>query len=330
MKDSAKDLLKFILRLVVSVGLLWFIFSKINFAQTKDVVSRADLNFIWQALGVFLLINVFLLTRWYILVKALDLNVRTISIVRYFFVGLFGNLFLPSSVGGDLIKIYGMCKETTFKPRVVASVLLDRLSGFAAIVIVSTLAFFGGYNYIENKFLLVPIVVLAILSLGVGAVLFNETIYGFGCSIFNKFPKIKETLMKLHYDISLLKGRRAEGYKAIAISCLSQITFSLVFFLIAKALHQDIPFIYFLIFVPFICVVSSFPSIGGLGIREMGAAYMFSKIGVDNGIAVSISLVNFLFMILVGLIGGLVYVCTLSAGRIQHPAQASGADLRKA
>ena len=132
--------------------------------------------------------------------------------------------------------------------------------------------------------------------------------------------------MRMHFDIMLLKDKQREGWKAIMLSCLSQVTLAFVFFLIAKALHQDIQIVYFLIFVPMICVVSSLPSIGGLGVREAGTVYLFSKIGVESGISVSMSLLLFLFMVTIGLIGGLVYVFTISSRRIQHCASGPSVD----
>ena len=58
--------------------------------------------------------------------------------------------------------------------------------------------------------------------------------------------------------------------------------------------------------------------------------YLFSKIGVESGISVSMSLLLFLFMVTIGLIGGLVYVFTISSGRIQHCASGSGVDAESA
>jgi uncharacterized membrane protein YbhN (UPF0104 family) len=99
---------------------------------------------------------------------------------------------------------------------------------------------------------------------------------------------------------------------------VGQIVYSLNLYLIAKALGQDLPIIYFLIFSPIICVVSVVPSIGGLGVRELGAVYLFGKIGVDSGIAASITLIIFIFMVIVGLIGGIIYVFTIPDRRIQR------------
>jgi len=306
------------------VALLYYIFSKIDMEKTKAVLRSAEIIYIFYAFLTFIVINIIILVRWRIYIKALDIDASTLDITRYYLVGLFGNLFLPSAIGGDLIKIYGLCKGSNQKARVVASVLLDRLSGFASIVIVAVTSFVVGYKYIQNAFLLVPIAVMAFCSFGIAAVLFNEKIYSFGCRVFNGFPKIKNNLMKLHYDIMLLNDKRMEGVKAIGLSCLSQVTFAFTFYFTARALNQDISIIYFLIFVPLICVASSVPSIGGLGVREAGTAFLFAKVGVDSGISVSMSLISFLFMVVVGLIGGAVYVITLHSGRLQYSPSDAG------
>jgi len=329
LNEKTKNLLSFILRFGLSLALLVYVFSKIDLAKTAEVLKTADLTYIIFAAIVFLIVNAILLYRWFIFIKALDLSASGKNVIFHYFYGLFGNLFLPTGIGGDILKAVGLCKTSTQKPRVIASILLDRLSGFASIVIVAVLAFVFGYKYINDNSLLIPIVLMGSVSLMIVATLFNESAYSFFCQIFNRFPRFKNSLMTMHYDIALLKEshKSKEGGKAILLSCVSQMIFAFSYYLVAKALHQDIAMIYFLIFVPIICVVSSFPSIGGLGVREVGAAYLFGKIGIESGIAVSLTLINFLFMIAVGLIGGVLYVTTLSTGRVQHHLPDAGVEV---
>jgi uncharacterized membrane protein YbhN (UPF0104 family) len=241
--------------------------------------------------------------------------------------GLFGNVFLPTAIGGDIIKAVGLCKNSIQKPRVVASILLDRVSGFASMAIIAVTAFLVGRKYVNNDTLIIPIALMGGISVIVAAVLLNERIYSFGCRIFNGLPRFKKSLMTMHYDIALLKEghKYIEGIKAILLSCLSQAVFASTFYLTAKALHQDIAVIYFLIFVPIICVVSALPSIGGLGVRDYGTTTLFALIGVDSGIAFSMSLISFLFMVMVGAAGGILYVYKISTGRLQHYTPDAGA-----
>jgi uncharacterized protein (TIRG00374 family) len=316
----------FILRFGFSAGILWFIFSKIDMGGTIELIKTAEINYILLSLAIFLLLHAFLLVRWSIFMQAMNLKFRVLTAARYFFIGLFCNLFLPTAIGGDIVKAAGIARETHNKTAVVASVLLDRLSGFAGIVIVAVTAFVLGFGIIRNIYLGIPVLILALGCLTIAFMLFNEKIYAFGCRIFDPFPKLKKALMDMHKDVLLIRKRPAKGWQAIAISCFTQGVFALTYYYAAKGLHQDIPVVYFWVFVPLICVICSLPSIGGLGVREAGTAYLFSKIGVEPGIAVSISLLNFLFMVFAGAIGGVILMVTgfkLSEAAVQDTGVAS-------
>ena len=324
-KKKENNFLSLFGRLAFSALLLAFLFSKIDTRETVELLRTADFAMFWIAFGIFFIVHIIMLSRWFVIIRALDLKVSVWNVVRYFFIGLFGNLFLPSSIGGDVIKIIGLCKFSDQKPRVVASVLLDRLSGFVSIAFISACSFVFGHALIQDNAILVIIVAMSAALLSILTILFNEPIYEFFFRIFNWLPKFKNKLMEMHYDISLLKAKPVQGFKAVLLACLGQVVFIVCFYFITRALHQEIPFIYFLVFIPLICVASSFPSIGGLGVREFGAAYLFAKVGVAEEVAVSMSLISFFFMVILGLLGGVVYVFTLPSGRVQHHLSGPGA-----
>jgi len=129
---------------------------------------------------------------------------------------------------------------------------------------------------------------------------------------------IKEKLLKLHEAFALIKGRIFAVARVIAISALSQGVLGLVYFFTAKGLHQDADLIYCIAFAPLICIASSLPSIGGLGFRENATALLFMKIGISKPAAVSISLLNLSYLIIVGLVGAIVYVSSVFSRRVQH------------
>ena len=316
--EKTKNVLSQILRVTVSLTVLvWLFKNKIDIPQTIHVLRDAD--FLYLYLGVFIFggINLVLLLRWMILVNALDLGVPAKNVVIYFFVGLFFNLFLPTSTGGDIVKTLYMMRDTPHKAKVVASVVLDRLIGFASIVLVAFISFVFGYRLIDDPSLLVIILGMAGVCFMVFLVLFVENIYAFCCRIFGKLPKVKVMLMDLHYNIALFKDKKGAMAFALGMALVGQVIFVVTCYLIARGLHQDIDLIYFLIFIPLLCVAASLPSIGGLGVREAGSVYLFGKIGISAGVAASISLITYLFMVIVGLVGGIVYVIALSPRRIQ-------------
>lgn len=320
--------LSLIIRLVLSFGLLAWIFSKIDMAHTWSVIQNANFGYLMWGLFVFYFLNVVVLLRWYVFIQAMRLNAPFKEVAKWFFIGIFCNLFLPTAVGGDVIKILGLSKVVQQRPKILASVVLDRLSGFAGIVIIAAIMFVVGNKHIPDRSVGGSIIVMTLVSLSITAVLFSHRIYSFCCKIFNRWPSIKDALMSFHHNIALMKGKVGHGILAILLSCLTQILLAYVCYIVAKALNQDIDFFYFMIFSPLVCVVSSLPSIGGLGVREMGWAYLLGKVGVSQGVSVSISLINFVYMLMVGLIGGGMYVASLFGRRVQ-PHQAKSPARRK-
>lgn len=313
MKSNLK---KFLIFGLISVILLVLLFSRIDYKDTWEAIKSADINYLIAAFFIFILSTIMILWRWMILMKALNLKFKRFSSVRWFFMGLFLNLLLPSA--GDAFRGLGLSKETGDKTKVFASIVLDRLIGFVSIVIVAVVAFLFNYKTIQNMVVVISIISMVIILTMVVFVLFNHRIYSLVCRVFSSWPKFKNSLMKLHYDIVLMKGKVWEGIGTIILSIGSQIVYASEFYLIAKAMHLKVSFGYFVIFSPLVCVVSFLPSIGGLGVREFGWVSLLKILGVPEAVASGLSLISFSLMVIVCLLGGIFYVSTLSTRRVQH------------
>ncbi len=325
MGKTIKVWLSFALRLGLSAGMLWWLFKNIDYRQMAEAVKNADPGYLGAAGAVFVVINALVLWRWSILMKAVGLKAKRLSVIRWFFIGLFCNLFLPTSVGGDVIKGLGLSKEIGPKTKIFASIVVDRLTGFSGIVIVACVSFFLGRAFIQDVSILAAIAVMTGVSLVLGVVLFSNRIFTFACRAFAFWPKARQSLMNMHQDILLLRGKQKKAFVAVGLSVLTQLILAFGFYLTAKGMHQDIPLFYFVVFSPIVCVATSLPSIGGLGVREIGWVYLLSKVGVPQGTALGLSLINFSFMVILGLLGGLLYVLTLSSGRVQYCSSDAGA-----
>ncbi len=323
MSQDKKNIFGILLPCFLSLGLLTWLFFTVDYKHIWQAIRGSDWRYMAAAALIFNMINFLIIWRWRVLMKAVGLKTKRLSSMRWFFIGLFCNLAPISTVGSDVIKGLGLAQETGHKPKVFASIVLDRLSGFAGIVILAAVAFTFGHGIIANKLVITAIAAMSVVSLGVVVVLFSHRIFSFACKAFQAWPKIRENLMRLHYDIVLLKGKQEKGWESIGISILAQVVLAFEFFLTAKGLHQNVPLVYFVIFSPIVCVVTSLPSIGGLGFRELGWVYLLSLVGVSKEMSGGLSLINSAFTILAGLLGGLFYVSTLSSRRVQYT-QADG------
>jgi len=314
-----KNIFSIILPCALSAGLLVWLFVTIDYKGIWFAIKDSDARYMTAAGTVFFLINFLIIWRWRILMKAVGLKARPLTSIWWFFIGLFWNLAPISTIGSDFIKGMGLSKETGHRPKVFASIVLDRLSGFAGIVILAAGAFMFGHHIIKNKIVILAIVMMSLISAVIVVVLFSHRIFSFACRAFANWPKVKEGLMRLHYDIVLLKGKQKRGWEAIFISIGAQIILAFEFYLTAKGMHQHISLVYFIMFSPIVCVVTSLPSIGGLGFREISWVYLLPLVGVSKEMAGGLSLINSAFTIITGLLGGLLYVSTLSSGRVQYP-----------
>src|SRR3989338_1575149 len=207
LNERLKNILSFLLRVGLSVVLLAYLFSKIDLQKMLATVKNADVPYLYYTAVIFFAINFVLLLRWVVFIRALGLAVPFRSVLNCFFIGLFFNLFLPSSTGGDIVKTIGLFRDTSEKAKVVASVVSDRVSGFVSIVLIALVAFVSAHTIINDNALLVSILVLASISAGIILVLFNEKLFSLSFGIFNRFPNIKEKLMRLHYAVVILKKK---------------------------------------------------------------------------------------------------------------------------
>ncbi|MDE1920186.1 MAG: flippase-like domain-containing protein [Candidatus Omnitrophica bacterium] len=303
---------------LLSLGLLTWLFVTIDYRHIWLAIKDSDMRYMSAAGVIFFLINFLIVWRWRILMKALGLQPKSFSSMRWYFISQFCGLAPISSVGSDVIRGLGLAQETGHKPKIFASIVLDRLSGFAGIVILAVAAYLLGHGIIKNKLVIGAILALSVTSGAFVVVLFSHRIFSFACRAFHAWPKVRENLMRMHYDIVLLKGRQRNGWEAIMISILAQIVLAFEFYLTALGMHMNVSLVYFIIFSPIVCVVTCLPSIGGLGFREIGWVYLLPLVGVSKEMAGGLSLVNSAFNILNGLLCGLIYVSTLPSGRVQY------------
>jgi len=324
MTERVKRWLSFLLRLGLSAVLLAWLFTQVNWKDIIGAVRQADPLLLCAAFAVTVLLQFLVLVRWMLFMRALGLSATFWQVCRYFLIGLFGNLFLPTSIGGDVIKAIGLSRGVGQKPKVFASVVLDRLSGFAGLVIVALIAFLVGSRIVDAPVVIIPIVILTVLSLFVGGMLFNQGFYRFFGGLVRKFPRIQKGIMEMHEDVNLMKGKKRTGVGCILLSCVVQVLGAYLYYIISLAMHLQVSLLHFLIFSPIVSAATFLPSIGGLGVREVGWKTFLTKVGVGADAAVGLSLISFFFVIVVGLIGGVIYVTTVPGRRVQCDEEGPG------
>jgi uncharacterized membrane protein YbhN (UPF0104 family) len=133
-KDRLWSATKLILKIAITAGLLYYVFSKVHFSDVKSKFLQA--NYWWMLAGVVFYFASMIASSWRLLsfFKSINLNLNYKFNFRLYMLGIFYNFLLPGGIGGDGYKIYLLNK--TYKlpaKKVFWAILFDRLSGLWAI-----------------------------------------------------------------------------------------------------------------------------------------------------------------------------------------------------
>ena len=89
------------------------------------------------ALAVFILSQIIIGLRWWILLRTQQIFIPFWAAVRLYFLGWFYNIIMPGSVGGDLVRLWYVTKHTEKKFEAALSVLVDRIIGLISTLIIA-------------------------------------------------------------------------------------------------------------------------------------------------------------------------------------------------
>ncbi len=324
-----KRILSIFLRISISIILLILLFkvNKINVSDLSSALKSADKYLFFTAFFVFFFVYILCFYRWQMLLNTAKVHISLRRTVISFAGGVCFSLVLPSSIGGDLIRSIDLSRHTNKPKEVIATVLLDRLSGYVGLVILLILSLFFGWRFVkDNKIVVVSAIIITGLLLTILLVLFNRFAYSKVNELLHSpnAGKIRELIKDLHQEMHLFRHHKVVLANNLFFSLFVQAISSVSAFIVALSLGIKVNIIYFFIFMPIIGVVTLLPiSIGGAGIREWMTVLLFKNVGVDRHLAAGLSLINFSFILVYGAIGGLIYVLTVHHRRIQpHKSQA--------
>ena len=294
-----------ILKIVVSAGLLiYLLVFQVDLGQLRQVLCRARWVYLMAALVLMIAGTALRAVRWQVLLQALDIAVPLPRLVHLYFVGAFFNIFLPTGLGGDAVKMAELARSTRRAPEAIGTTLVDRATGLWVLFVLALLALPFSFTLLPQGW--APIIALGTLGgvIGGWAVMGTPLLPWLGGKV--RLPG-QEKLERFYRSVSQL------GYQALGKACAVSLIFDILLIafnvLIAYGLNVDQPLGIFLLFTPIISFSLALPtSVGGLGVREQTYVLLFGSLGVSGTAAAAMSLANYaLTNLVVGLIGGILY-----------------------
>ena len=306
-----------ILKILVSIALLIFIFSTIDLPKFWQVIQKANLWWLAAAIGIAMLGVFIRARRWQILLKALGIVVSTVELTALYFIGFLFSSVLPSGIGGDAIRILELNRYSERGADAFTSVVVERFLGISAAQALGIVALLIYWGVVPTEIALLTIAIF-LGSLAIGYLLINRSLYA---NLRRRLPLFRR-VTNIRLIGSLFESFQRYPLPAIGRSYLVSILFNMtlivMYAFIGWGVNTSVSLAQFAIIVPVTSLLLLLPiSFAGLGVREWSFQVFYKPIGVTNETAVAMALlVLFIGTVSPGLVGGAIYLWRSARGMV--------------
>ncbi|MDX9702439.1 MAG: lysylphosphatidylglycerol synthase transmembrane domain-containing protein [Candidatus Auribacterota bacterium] len=312
MKETTKKHLSLILRIIVAVVLLAYLFVKIDIMDVWDKLKNAQIGLMITAILLYAIICVMAIIRWNLLLLVHKVRVSYMRLTELFFIGLFFNNAMPGSTGGDIIKAYYTAKETkTHKPEAVTTVFIDRIVGIIGLLTIGLFALM--FNLKNPAF---QNIAIFLLCLFVTMIIFTPLFLS--KNLMKKVPLLQHLIEKLpfgdmikriYHTFYTYKSHKKTIVYGILLSMGLQAIFIVAIAIMGQSIGMELKLHYYFLFIPIIATIAALPvSVSGLGVNESLYVYCFSLVGATEESSLAIALLGRLILMIWSIPGWYFYM----------------------
>lgn len=298
-----------LLKTLLSMGLLAIVLSTVDLHTLPALLVQTHPGWLAAAFALTLLRQWIAALRWDLMLRAKGLVVGIGRLVRYTFVSAFYNLVLPTSLGGDVVRVLLVARRIGSSRDALASVYVERLIGFVTLILLAIAALAlapsglrspGTVSAVALVFCGLLVVVLASFSV-------PSSWLGSDQGGPRWLSALRGRLARVHATVRAYRDQPKVLGGCAAWSLLYQFGAVLSIYLLGIALGIDLSLVDYLVLVPLVAVVTMLPlTISGIGLREGAYVLYLNSAGVDSASALLLSLLTFTINLLLGMLGGLI------------------------
>jgi glycosyltransferase 2 family protein len=269
-KSRGRMTLKFI-GTIVALALVGYLLWRQGWGEISAVVSQISFGIFALTFVMTLMSRTFVGWRWHVLLRSAGVKVSAYRSISLTYAGLFASNFLPTTIGGDVVRLAGVLRSNLDRPVCVASLVVDRLVGMAGMALALPFILPGLPN---SLFLSTTAPLLA------GTPVLGELDVPAGSKARKLLEKGLSLLKRLFVALSFW----IKHPQSLLISLLMSWTHMLLLFgtlwILLRAMGEPTSFwliagmwalTYFVTLLPI--------SINGLGVQELSMTFLFSQIG---------------------------------------------------
>lgn len=292
-----------LIRMVVTLVILGLIFRSIHINSVLQVMRQASLPLLGLAVGFQLFSTLLAGFRWYLVMHKLGFGQAAPFYIKSYFKGSFFNQGLPTSIGGDAIRVLDVAATGFRKRDAFRGVFIDRILGLVGLLLLNLLA-----NALQPD--LLPHDLFLILNLIVlgGVAGFIVLIFVHHLRWLNQWRLTRYLLgisSQLHTIMHGINNSAVQMTLSVLIHLFSMINI----FLIGRSVGLDYDLVTFTVIVPPVILLTLIPiSLAGWGVREGAMIGLFTLLGADKSVVLSMSILYGIILVIASLPGLVVYL----------------------
>jgi uncharacterized protein (TIRG00374 family) len=281
-------------RLACSLALLAVLAWRTNWHQVAEAFAHLNWGLWLLAVACYVGCQIVSSLRWQWLARPLGFHQPFRRFVALYFIGMFFNLVLPTSVGGDVVRAWYLAEGPGRRLDAFLSVFVERLSGLLVLLLIACTAAAVCPLPLPAW---VPWIVWGLTAAGFLSLPIIVVLSRLPCPL-PRFHGVHARLARFGEQLVtagrlyLCRPRLLLG--TTLLSGLVQAGNVVLVWLIGLAIGAPVPASYFWILVPMVALLTLLPiSLNGMGIREGAMVVLLAPVGVGSGTAVSLAFLWF-------------------------------------
>lgn len=294
-----------LVRVAGSAVILALLFVALPFRDLVEALRRMPV-WAWPiAITGYLMMHLIGIAKWRLVTNTAGAGLSFRTAARAYYAGLFGNTFLPSIVGGDVVRAGVALAASRSKSGLVMGSLVDRVGDIVSLGAVAAIGAVLSPRALDARSRTV------FISLGATLAVLSAV----GLVLLTRFPvrrlpfKVRRKLVHVRRALRNTARRPQAIVAAIALGMVLQACLVVLNYLLGLTIGIDIP-LYVWLFVWPLAKISGLAPLtqGGIGVREAAQVVLFAPFGVPGAMALAVGLVFEAVIILGGLLGGVIAV----------------------
>ncbi|MCS6823326.1 MAG: flippase-like domain-containing protein [Cytophagaceae bacterium] len=275
-KTKYRELLKWIFKISITFICIYWLSIKIDFVKVSQIIANSNWGYLFVAILLYIVSKVISAYRLMNILKSIKLILPSAYNMKLYWLGMYYNLFLPGSIGGDGYKVYVLKKDFPEQKviSIVRALLIDRVNGMLVLMLFTALFSFLVPFDIPYRFAITSAFILFLLL----SIIISHYIL-----MKSTVKIIPSTVL---YSLGVQISQFAAAYLIILAIGIQEKRMEYLFAFMLSSFTSSLPV-----------------TVGGIGIREITLLYLTNVFQYSADHSVTVGLLFFCIIVLVSLAG---------------------------